>query len=218
MTSKNFERLFLAASVTLFMFKGIKSAWPSETCKHVVKYLWSFQPEVTPPEKTAWNALSERSKKLNGAKRLAAPGVAEKIFAYPFPSIPSKVSASMSKESLSKIQQLYYRYVLLSRSIEDTWADQYEDDHTASAMQRFVAERKVAIEEMNRVARAAKEELINYTFRVQNCFNEYEEVAISQIKHQKASNKLPNAIGTADAYGPTEGIDLDSDRGPASKK
>jgi hypothetical protein len=193
----NKVRLSAVALVILTFFSLAGSiAKAEEGCQGLGQYIWTFQPDIAGASNDpSWNGVSQMNAKLHhGAHHLAAPGSIDKDTPYPFPGIPSVVSTSLDKDTYGRVKSLYDRYVVLDRSIEDMWQDKYANDTSATSMQKFASERDATVDEMNRIAKAAKEELVRYTFKQKNCFDQYEAYVSRQTK--QLQQQLDNAVAT----------------------
>ena len=171
------------------------AARAEEGCDNIVQYLWDFQPGMEPAAEQDWDKLSSLNTKLHkGLHRLAAPGSVDASIAYPFPAMPSVVSSTLDRDTLTKVKGLYDRYVLLERSIEDTWKDRYAASATSTTMQKFSSERGSTIQEMNHVAKSAKDEVVRFAFRSHTCFDSYEAYVMGQ--HKELKQQLANTQAT----------------------
>ena len=140
-----------------------------DSCDNVAQYLWGFQPST---EKVA----DESDADLLPSRAKGAHAATDR--AYPFPNLPASVSTSMDRDTLVKVTGLYDRYVLLERSISDLWKDRYAKNPLPAAQAKFNTERAGIYQEMSRIAKTAKDEVVRYAFRSRACFDAYEQFAM----------------------------------------
>ncbi len=178
----NLGRLTSLALVLTVVGLGSVAAHSEEFCENWANYMWDFEnishanKDVSSTD-TTWTELNAMNTILHKGRRIAAVGSVSEVEAYPFPAVPSLVENGLDDQIDSKVHGLYDRYVLLGRKIEDMWKDRFRNTNSPTSMQRFVAERDKVVSEMNKVAEAAKGELIHYGTRSKDCFPAYEKVA-----------------------------------------
>jgi hypothetical protein len=149
---------------------GAPSARADEACDSLAQYLWSFQPSSDPVQHDDQDADL-----IAGHK---APKSLDR--AYPFPNMPTSVSSGMDRDTLVKVTGLYDRYVLLDRSISDLWKDKYAHNPPPGAAQKFATERSAIFQDMTKLSKAAKDEVVRYGFRSRACFDAYESYVMNK--------------------------------------
>lgn len=161
--------LALVASATLASV-GAKAAQVDEACDAIATFLLGFQLGLEPGAEKGLHA---------------------------FPAVPSVVAGNVDRETMAKINGYYDRYVLLERSIQDIWKERYARNPSAEARKRYASERAAIHLDMNRTAKAAKDEMVRYAFRARNCFESYEALVVNQ--HAEMGKSLAAAKATLKA-------------------
>jgi hypothetical protein len=172
---------------SLFIFILIAGTVPAafagdEFCGNWAQYMWDFQKQNDATQDSTWSELNAMSSQLHKGRRIAAVGAVSKSDAAAYPAIPSVVESELDATTQQKVRGLYDKYVLLNRRIEDMWKDKFKNTASPTSMQRFVVERDQLIDEMNKVAAAAKLEFARYGTRVKDCFYDYEKVARVEVQ------------------------------------
>ena len=156
-------------------------SYANETCDNLAQYLWLFQPSTNASADGATENFDGKLRSLRD-RRLGA----EDRVPYPFPSIPSSVSSTMDRDTLAKVTSLYDRYIILDRAVQDAMKDHSLRGSSVAAQTKLTNEHNALIQDMSRVAKTAKDEVVRFAFRDRACFDAYENYVLNQtIEVQK---------------------------------